>query len=432
MRFFLFSITILLSFLCFAPAEASKFRLKNMPAEHAMLEGAIVNKENQTIVIMTKTGLTIRSLESIEILEETPIDDKEFIATYGPNNMEYQKYAFPEKFIVVEKKDSFTFGHKSIAEPGRKYELKPQFTAKQLEYTIADATYSLDLKDQKRNDNKYLMSFLVKIVHSSYITRVDRRGNATMKIHNDDLGLTLFVNDRKFRIPSWMLGKKDETETVQISANGEIEGEDQSYDPENIFDSPTEFMQDISRDLFFKLPDQPVAVGDTWGKTREYVDDDTGELSIVDLNITFLDLVEIDEEPVAILSADFDIDTSEFVLESFAEDLEESPFEDDEKIEAKQLNLRHNSITYFHMTKKKSVYNKESISFFGVLEGIKDNETVNDGFGFGIGSHHYRHGSKTTETILMVQVFRGNNRTDSTAFVEIAFDFHPTRLAGIH
>ncbi len=377
MRLFVLLFAFCAAFIHSLPSGASKFHLKNMPAEHAALEGAIVKKDSHTIVIMTKTGLTIRALDSIEILDETPVEDNEFIRIYGPNNLEYQKYLFPKTFKPKPKKEgSFTFGYKSIAEPDEKYELKPQFKSKQLEYTIVDATFTFHLHNQERKENRYLMSFLVNILHSSYITHVDHDGTASMKIHNDKLGLTFFVNNRKFSIPSWMLGKKEETETIRVKSNGEVEGMDQSYDPEHIFDSPTEFMQDISRDLFFMMPDKPVAVGDSWKKNRQHVDDDTGEFSRVDLDITLLDVVAMDGDPVAILSADLDFESAEFVLDQFAANIEHSPFEGGGIIKAKRLNLSHNTITYFNLKENKIFYNKEFINVSGVMEGQKDNITV--------------------------------------------------------
>lgn len=371
---FIFIVVIMAS----VSVEASKFRLKNVPEQYALIEGAIVKKESQIIVIMTATGLTTRSLDSIEILEETLQADKEFIKTHGPTNQEYQKYIFPEKSNPKEEtiEEKYTLGFKSIAKPGQKYLLQNKFQSKKLEYTVMDATFSIDMKDINNPDNFFQLSFLIRSVHSSYITQIDRNGSATMKIYNDELGLSFFVNNKKIRIPSWLLSKKEDTETIKINTHGDVEGSERAYDPESLFDSPSAFMQGTSRDLFFQLPDEPVAVGYTWKKPRLVIDEDSGAQSYTDIQSMFLDYVDMNSEPVAVLQSKLGLNDAELALDSFAADIENGPFGKANNIKAKQLKLEHDTLTYFSMSRNKSFYNFETITISGVLEGIDGDQKI--------------------------------------------------------
>ncbi len=72
--------------------SSSEFRLKNMPAKYADVEGAILEEDSQIILILTKDGMLSRSIDSIEIVKRDPEGDKKFIQQYAPTNQAYQEY----------------------------------------------------------------------------------------------------------------------------------------------------------------------------------------------------------------------------------------------------------------------------------------------------------------------------------------------------
>lgn len=290
-----FSIVMLILF-GITSAEASKFRLKNVPEQYALIEGAIVKKDSQTIVIMTKTGLTIRDINSIEILEETPSDDKKFIDTYGSTNQEYQRYLKPNQTRTETIQPSKeTHGYKSVAKPGETFDLQYKFQEKKLSYYDVDMVMELHSTAYEQD---IPMKINLNIVFQAYIKELDRIGNGVFFIKPDIKSAEMDILGNTRRIPISTFESVD-TEELTFSPKGEliINAKGEKINPEQRLAKWAELE---SFKLFSTFSDKIVKVGERWDFETGYTDPNSKNGLVEEFSI-LTDVVDMDGNKTGII-----------------------------------------------------------------------------------------------------------------------------------
>ena len=295
MRFIYIPLIFIVLLMATITPEASKFRLKNVPEQYALIEGAVVKKDSQTIVIMTETGLSTRSLDSIEILEETPEADKTFIETHGPNNQEYQRYLNPVKTQSSgEAKTQETYGYQSIAKPGEMYELRYKFEKGKLTYCLMDIDMTMEAEVEGRT---IPVTTNMQAVMQMLVRKIDRSGNAEIFIQIEPKSGEVGMAGFKQKMPRSALGEK-QSMTLTISPTGDLISGDIPGAESSLLPVP-----DITGGSTFSisntLPKNKVAVGDRWkGNIQSRIE---AENSAMDMNCVLKDIVDIEGKRAAVI-----------------------------------------------------------------------------------------------------------------------------------
>ncbi len=241
------------------PADASKFKLKNMPEKYALFEGAIVEEDEQSITIITKDAIHIRTKDSIEILERTPAEDKKFIETYGPENKRYQVFLGNE-----EKKETPSI---SSELSGEKFLLCNQFEKGESAYMITSGNIETQtnmgaMKVPVKMDMQMLSTVKVLDVNESNV--------ATYELKIDEAQTEMDMAGRKRTMDmKKMMGDQLKPMVMKVNAKGELVDEESS---ETSF-LPNQAMQglhmgNLQQNVMRSFPEKEVQIGDSWSDDK--------------------------------------------------------------------------------------------------------------------------------------------------------------------
>ncbi len=274
-------------------ARASTFRLKNMPEAYAKLEGAILEEDAASITIMTRDNVLTQSRDSVEVLDRTPAEDKQFIAQYGPANTVYQEYLKRKNKVPVTPVSE----KKSAAKPGEKFTLRYQFTKNEISYLVYNASGQIKTKTGKL---EIPSANTINIVKTLLTKEVNPEGAAIF-----DIGTNLFTmvaqvgtNQRKMDQTSQYKGKVD---TVEYDSRGAL------VSVENFLKSTLEggaaaSADQISQSLFTILPKKEVAVGESWTEDLKYEIPGSGQPLVLHVESVLDDVVLEEGAKVALIT----------------------------------------------------------------------------------------------------------------------------------
>ncbi len=289
----LFAAGLILAISIGGPAFATEFRLKNIPEKYAKMSGAILEEDEQSVTIMTQDSVLIRSLDTIEIVDRTPVKDKEFIEKYGPSNQLYQDY--------LRRKQNLTSTPDSVSAPGETYLLRHQFTQGETQYQTANASINVQVKMGALN---MPMDFTLDAILKLNTQKADSSGDASIKLEIDQLEINSQMANRKETID---LSKLPATARAQLenlvfetNTLGEID-----MDPLknlSMMSSPGMNANNFGAFFFTKLPKQKVAVGDSWQEQIEIPLPEQKEPAYAYSVSTLEDVLLINGEKVAVVS----------------------------------------------------------------------------------------------------------------------------------
>lgn len=318
----LFALALLLCF-SVAVTAASTFKLANMPEKFATIEGAILERDAESITIMTQDNVMIRSLDSIEILEETPEADQAFIEEYGPNNPAYQRYLDQENPqsaapAVSETDNENGIGYPSIAEAGKQYTLRYQHEKNRLYFlqTTMNLTMNIDMGERKMNTDMKMDSLA-----QLFSTNVNQAGVGTYRAELERFDMQMKMGDRWRSAPIPNDQSPEGTQyAFEVSPNGSITGLDESPNPMlPLSQNPLQMENNFVNLLFLPYPQEPMAVGHTWPIDASEIADALPEGLTLNQSATFVDVVDMQDTPAIVLdlitsmnAENLEIDPSQF------------------------------------------------------------------------------------------------------------------------
>lgn len=294
----LLGIMLMLPFL----ATASEFKLKNVPEKFASLEGAIVEETEQSIIILTKSYLLTRSIDTIEVVKRTPEEDKKFIEEYGPSVPLYQEYLRRKNNESPSSDSSGTSTSTSTSTSvpkDKKVMLRYHFTEGETAYLVSNTTNTVSNQVGDRNfDTKSLVNQVIKLV----VKNVDEQNQTTIQTNYEKFESEISMGRRAGQKMDLLkqLGEMQNTYKVDYQGNFEIISREDLKRA-----NPMLGVGGQSSEMSFLLPfpDDVVSIGDTWEGDQTLpipgIEDDV----IINIQSELSDIVDRNGELIAIIKS---------------------------------------------------------------------------------------------------------------------------------
>ena len=287
-------------------AYSSTFRLKNVPEAYARLEGAIVEEDTASITIMTQDNVLVKDRDSIEIVQRTPAEDKQFIAQYGPSNAVYQEYLKQKNKLPVTPAAET----KSAAQPGEKFLLRYRFNKGETSYLIYHATGEITTKTGKLD---VPVGNNIKIIKTILTRDISPDGFATLL-----LGTNLFIvetqtgaNRRKVDQTSQFKGKG---ETVEYDSRG-VRKTGENFLKATLEGGTGSATDQINQFLFTVLPGKEIAIGERWTDELKYDIPGGGQPFVFQIESVLDDVIMEDGAKVALITTTTSLNVKDFSLD---------------------------------------------------------------------------------------------------------------------
>ncbi len=298
---FLLAIILVLPLL----ATASEFKLKNVPEKFASLEGAIVEETEQSIIILTKSYLLTRSIETVEVVKRTPEEDKKFIEEYGPSVPLYQEYLRRKNNESPSSDSPRTSTATSSSVPkDKKVLLRYQFTEGETAYIVSNTTNTVSNQLGDRNfDTKSLVNHVIKLA----VKHVDEQNQTTIQTNYEKFETEISLGRRAGQKMDLLkqLGEMQKTYHVDPQGNFKIISREELKRA-----NPMLGMEGQSSEMSFLLPfpEDIVTIGDTWKGDQPLpipgIEDDV----IINIQSELSDIVNRNGELIAIINSKQTID----------------------------------------------------------------------------------------------------------------------------
>lgn len=350
-----------------AAAEASVFKLKNMPEKFATVEGAIVERDDQTIAIMTEDSLLIRAADTVEIVEETPYEDEQFIKEHGPSNAEYQAYleqkdtaplepAAPSGESIAPEGAETEGRWKSVAKPGESLVLRYDYEEGKTSYMVMDTTTVIGTKVGPQSIPATLR---MAMVLSAKIVDVDPEGVAEYSIGFEEIDGQMEMGGRKQPMPSGMF-KSSESQTLRVDRRGQLVGGD-TFEPAAMMGAPGGLTNQMSTNVFAAFPEKAVSVGERW--TVEESVEVPGSDQTISMNSSSVlsDIVEMDGDRVAVIDSTVTMRGEGLTIDPSATRNPNAPPTQRGEVTIDKMTTVRELVSYFSLSKNTVVYMEDNM-----------------------------------------------------------------------